>query len=337
MNMNIKRILSSVLVAVMLLSAVSVILPVQAQAAHHSEVSSTKLTTDEVAKIVDDYQKAEYTSLEEMFQADLALDRLDYATNGAYSIYVNRYTGVLYYRNNKTGEMLSSNSYNFKGAGGVDELTSQVSVSYATISNTENNNTLYSSTWAAKYNQISVSKIDNGLRVSYAIGDTANRCLLPVIIEASEFENDILRPMFETLYQAMKEELGEKYAINYFDESGKYYNEETVKGERFLHTMSIRRFSQDFENKMGDYKYYMQGIGAYNEEVRLKVTKVEDIMNAINIVFNSYNPHNPSYSKFEYDPNTTPEITLQGYAVYEVKNANYSQMAVRAKIGRAHV
>ena len=331
MNMNIKRILSSVLVAVMLLSAVSVILPVQAQAAHHSSVSSTQLTTDEVAKIVEDYQKAEYTSLEEMFQADLALDRLDYATNGTYSIYVNRYTGVLYYRNNTTGEMLSSNSYNFKGAGGVDELTSQVSVSYATISNTENNNTLYSSTWAAKYNQISVSKIDNGLRVSYAIGDTANRCLLPIIIEASEFEKDILRPMFETLYETMKEELGEKYAINYFDESGKYYNEETVKGERFLHTMSIRRFSQDFESKMGDYKYYMQGIGAYNEAERLKVTKVEDIMNAINIVFNSYNPHNPSYSKFEYDPNTTPEITLQGYAVYEVKNANYSQMAVRAK------
>ena len=331
MNMNIKRILSSVLVAVMLLSAVSVILPVQAQAAHHSSVSSTQLTTDEVAKIVEDYQKAEYTSLEEMFQADLALDRLDYATNGTYSIYVNRYTGVLYYRNNTTGEMLSSNSYNFKGAGGVDELTSQVSVSYATISNTENNNTLYSSTWAAKYNQISVSKIDNGLRVSYAIGDTANRCLLPVIIEAFEFENDILRPMFETLYETMKEELGEKYAINYFDESGKYYNEETVKGERFLHTMSIRRFSQDFESKIGDYKYYKQGTGSYGDEERMKVTKVEDIMNAINIVFNSYNPHNPSYSKFEYDPNTTPEITLQGYAVYEVKNANYSQMAVRAK------
>ena len=142
MNMNIKRILSSVLVVIMLFSAVSVLLPVQAKAAHHSSVSDTRLTTEEVAKIVDDYQKAEYASAEAMFQADLAAGRLDYATNGSFSIYVNRYTGVLYYRNNSTGDMLTSNSYNFTGAGGVDELTSQVVVSYATMSNTENTNVL---------------------------------------------------------------------------------------------------------------------------------------------------------------------------------------------------
>ena len=226
--MKLKRILSSALVVIMLFSAISVLVPVQAKAAHHSSVSNTKLTTEEVVKIVEDYQKAEYASAEEMFQAELAAGKLDYATNGNFSIYVNRYTGVVYYRNNTTGEMLTSNSYNFKGAGGVDELTSQVSVSYATMSNTENTNVLYSSTWAAKYNQITVSKIDNGLRVSYAIGDTANRCLLPVLIEANEFEEDILKPMFNALYEAMKEELGEQYALDYFTATNAkgepYYN-----------------------------------------------------------------------------------------------------------------
>ena len=335
MNMKLKRILSSALVVIMLFSAISVLVPVQAKAAHHSSVSNTKLTTDEVVKIVEDYQKAEYTSAEEMFQAELAAGKLDYATNGNFSIYVNRYTGVVYYRNNTTGEMLTSNSYNFKGAGGVDELTSQVSVSYATMSNTENTNVLYSSTWAAKYNQITVSKIDNGLRVSYAIGDTANRCLLPVLIEANAFEEDILKPMFNALYETMKEEFGEQYALDYFTATNAkgepYYDAEKIKTERFLHTMSIRDFGKAFTAKVDEYVLSKQRVGAYDETERRKVTKVEDIMNAINIVFNSYNPFNPSNSKFEYDANTTPAITLEGYAVYEVKDATYSQMAVRAK------
>ena len=331
MNMKLKRILSSALVVIMLFSAISVLVPVQVKAAHHSSVSDTKLTTEEVAKIVDDYQKAEYASLEEMFQADLALGRLDYATNGTFSIYVNRYTGVVYYRNNTTGEMLTSNSYNFKGAGGVDELTSQIAVSYSTMSNTENTNVLYSSTWAAKYNQITVTKIDNGLRVGYAIGDTANRCLLPVLIEAGEFEDDILRPMFEALYTAMLENFGEKYALDYFNENGKYYVEETVKGERFLHTNSIRKFSTDFSNKLSEYETYLKANKLYNEQERIKINNVEAIMNAINTVFNSYLPYNPSHSSFKYDELNTPAITLEGYSVYKVKNTDYSQMAVKAK------
>ena len=95
--MKLKRILSSVLVVIMLFSAVSILLPVRAEAAHHDFVSDTRLTTEEVAKIVEDYQKAEYASLEEMFLTDLELGRLDYSTNGVFSIYVNRYTGVVYY------------------------------------------------------------------------------------------------------------------------------------------------------------------------------------------------------------------------------------------------
>ena len=329
--MKLKRILSSVLVVIMLFSAVSILLPVRAEAAHHDFVSDTRLTTEEVAKIVDDYQKAEYASLEEMFLADLELGRLDYSTNGVFSIYVNRYTGVVYYRNNKSGQMLSSNSYNFKGAGGVDELTSQISVSYSTISDTENPNVLHSSTWAAKYNQISVTKIEGGLRVAYAIGDTANRCLLPVVIEAGEFEDDILRPMFATLYDTMTEKLGEEYALDYFDESGRFYNEEKIKGERFIHTMSIREFIKRFNEKMYEYEAYAKSHGGLTPEIKANVSEIKAIMNAIDTVFNAYLPYNPNQSAFKYDELNTPAITLEGYAVYKVKDATYSQMAVKAK------
>ena len=182
MNMKINRILSSALVVIMLFSAISILLPVKAQAAHHSSVSDTKLSNEEVSEIVGNYFKASYASAEEMFQADLAANYLDHSTNGEFSIYVNRYTGVLYYRNNTTGQMLTSNSYNFDGMGlAAKEFASQVTVSYSTVTDTENTKPpMHSSEWAASRNQITVSKIDNGLRVSYAIGDTSTRCLLPV-------------------------------------------------------------------------------------------------------------------------------------------------------------
>ena len=334
MNMNLKRILSSALVVIMMFSAIAVLIPVEAKAAHHSSVSETRLSTDEVKVIVNNYQKAEYASAEEMFQTELALGYLDSATDGVFTIYVNRYTGVLYYRNNTTGEMLMSNSYNFAGAGGaVDELSSQVAVSYSTISDTENSLVRYSSTWAAKYNQITVSKIDNGLRVSYAIGDTATRCLLPVVIEAHEFENDILAPMFELLYEMAKETFGEKYAINYFDEKGKYYDEETVYAERFIHTNSIRKYSTDFTKKVTEYENYVKSKNDNKVPTseRLKINAVIAVMDAINTVYNSYQPYNPTHEKFEFTDNT-PTICSDGYSVYRVKDTDYSQMAVKAKL-----
>ena len=336
MNMNLKRILSSALVVIMMFSAIAVLIPVQAKAAHHSSVTESTLTTDQVVAIVNNYQKAEYTSADEMFEADLAAGYLDYATDGTFTIYVNRFTGVMYYRNNTTGEMLTSNSYNFAGAGGaVDELSSQVAVTYATISDTENSMVRYSSTWAAKYNQITVSKIDNGLRVSYAIGDTATRCLLPVMIEAKEFEKDILTPMFELLYEKMTTNFGERYALNYFDAKGRYYDEEKVYEERFLHTNSIRKFSTDFANKVTEYEAEVKAknMGKVPTSERLKMNEVEAIMNAINTVYNAYQPYNPAHSSFSYS-DTTPEICLPengAHAIYKVKNTDYSQMAVRAK------
>ena len=221
-----------------------------------------KLSIEEVFDIVETYQKASFNSAEEMFQSDLANGYLDYTTNGQFTIYVNRYTGVLYYRNNTTGEMLTSNSYNFENSiGAVPELASQVYVSYATLSSTENVMDLYSFDWAAKYNQINVSHIDGGLRVSYTIGDTATRCLLPVIIEAHTFEEDILKPMFELLYAKMIENLDQdpdnSYAINYYDESGKYYDAEKVYKENYIHQKSIRSYTKAVEDAILNYEQYL--------------------------------------------------------------------------------
>ena len=338
MNMNFKRILSSALVIIMMFSVVAVMLPVEVKAAHHSSVSDTKLSTDDVVKIVEAYKKAAFKSAEEMFQSDLANGYLDYTTNGQFTIYVNRYTGVLYYRNNTTGEMLTSNSYNFENSiGAVPELASQVYVSYATLSSTEKVMDLYSFDWAAMYNQISVSRIEGGLRVSYAIGDTATRCLLPVIIEAHTLEEDILKPMFELLYAKMIENLDQdpnkSYAINYYDESGKYYVAEKVYKENYIHQKSIRSYTRDFENIIAEYEQYLidnaKVTGGLTIANIAKINEVEAIMGAINTVFNAYQPYN-NVTAENFDVNNTPEICLEGVAVYKVKDNRYSQMVPKA-------
>ena len=299
-----------------------------------------KLSIEEVVEIVETYQKASFNSAEEMFQSDLANGYLDYFTNGEFTIYVNRYTGVMYYRNNATGEMLTSNTYNFSDAFGyVDKLASQVYVSYATLSSTENVMNLYSSFWAAKFNQINVSQIEAGLRVSYVIGDTSTRCLLPVIIEAHTLEEDILKPMFELLYAKMIENLDQdpnkSYAINYYDESGKYYVAEKVYKENYIHQKSIRSYTRDFENIIAEYEQYLidnaKVTGGLTIANIAKINEVEAIMGAINTVFNAYQPYN-NVTAENFDPLNTPEICLEGVAVYKVKDSRYSQMRHKANL-----
>ena len=220
--MKFNRILSSVLAVVMLFSTIAFVIPVKADAASDTVIRDTNFTVDEAKVVISAYQKASFESAEEMFEYDNGLNYLSYTKNGDYGIYVNKYTGVMYYRNEKTGQLLTSNSYNFANVGGTDALTSQVTVTYAPITDTEKVSTLHSSTWAAMFKQITITEIEGGLRVSYAIGDTAERCLLPVMIKAETFEEEILKPMFKLLYDTTVENLGFEYAIDFFRNASYY-------------------------------------------------------------------------------------------------------------------
>ena len=346
MNMNLKRILSSALVVIMMFSAVAFLIPIKANAAHHSSVSVATLTDDEVKEIVRTYRKANFKSAEEMFRYDMENGYLDSVTNVEYSIYVNRYTGVMYYRDELTGKMLTSNSYNFNLPQNADVKTSsawasQVSVTYSEITATNKETILNSSEWAAEKNQIKVTEIENGLRVSYAIGTTANRCLLPVWIEAHDFEESILRPIFDHLYNQMADKLGEKYAINYFEGNRKkyytstknvkeldevYYVEEDVYSDRYLHDTSLRVFWEDFDTLIKGYE--KDNVG--NTEKLLAVKDIQSLMTEIQILFSAYRRFNPSNPNF-IAGDDTPAKVLEGMAMYCVKDVSYDQMADKAK------
>ena len=303
---------------------------------------------DEVKKIVQDYRKAQFASAEEMFQYDLNQGYLDCVMNDSYAIYLNRYTGVMYYRNELTDEMLTSNPHNFNNMDIMtsDGWASQVSVDYSAIPDfAAIRNTLHSSRWASERNQIKVSKIENGLRVSYAIGITTNRCLLPVWIEAHEFEKDILRPLLDYFYQKMCEYLGEEYALDYFNGQRKignrangtvtvsdeyYYNEQDVYADRWLHDTSLRVFFGDVEKILDTYKRYITINQFDTIDNAIRIKELKKIITEIEVLFNSYHSYNPSHPKFKPNENT-PQKVLEGYAMYTVKYPTYDMMANRAE------
>ena len=356
MNFNLKRILSSALVVIMLFSAVALVAPIKADAAHYnSAVSETKLSDDEVKAIVLSYRKGEqnFSSAEEMFQYDKEMGYLDYVTNVSYSIYVNRYTGVMYYRDELTGQMLTSNSYSFtESSEKPDEKStspwaSQVSVTYSKITDTTSEAVLHSSEWAAERNQIQVTQIENGLRVNYAIGTAANRCLLPVWIEAHSFEEEILKPLFDALYNKMLTNLGDRYALDYFDGNRKtytdedphpqkvkmvytatstpYYDEDDVYSGRYIHEDSLRLLWEDAIGMIDCYKAENPSKANSNE-----VKEVSNLLSEIRILYEAYRPLNPTYKNFKISDDMPAKVS-EGVIMYVVKLATYDQMADKAK------
>ncbi len=323
--MNIKRILSSALVALMIFTSCAALIPVRADAAHHTSVSENTKTNLEVAQIVTDYQAAEFATAEEMFEYDLNAGYLDHSTNGTYSIYVNRYTGVLYYRNNVTKEMLTSNSYNFDGySGAVEALTSQLYVIFSRVSSTEKDERLYSSTWSATKNQINVTKINNGLRVSYAIGETATRFLLPEKIEMKAFEEHILRPMMDTLYEKLVETIGEKNCEPYFGDT--YYNPEKIATDPLIHKSSISKYDTYVTTLTAQAK---RGIfGEYDDEMKRGIAEVTRIKNSIMQLLSAYSPHTKTVPVIE----DLPESLKDASVYYIPTRTNPSMKAVYADV-----
>lgn len=229
--MNIKKILSSVLVAIMLFASVAAVVPpVKADAASVNIGSDSKTLTDvEIVKLItgtgDDTVKHinsikdySFASAKEMFDYELAAGYLvGTKLANAYSLYVNRYTGYVYYINEITGQILTSNPWYLDSS--IDDslrenLTSQLIVSFIETASAKLTSTEYpSSVHAAAYSQISVSPILNGFRVNYSIGDTSDRLILPAGMLAEDFDSKIVIPMIKSFLAILeKYEIFEKFS-----------------------------------------------------------------------------------------------------------------------------
>lgn len=212
--MNFKKILSTALTVIMIFTAFASVMPLTAGAAYSADItdSEEQLTAAEVKAIVQNAVNYNKGSAYELLCEELEKGYLlaPYNTNdGEFSLYVNRYTGYLYYVNNVTGQILTSNPYNPGYANVTTEirqvLMSQISVSIVESANTTQAYEFNSIRDAALRNQIRVSRISGGFRVNYTLGNTTTRFLLPNIITAERYEEFILGPMIHKFEELMVE------------------------------------------------------------------------------------------------------------------------------------
>lgn len=241
--MKIKKLISSVLLSAMLFTAVVSVIPMTAEAAYSPDTSAidSTHTQDEINALIDIASKSSFETAEEMLSWEKSISAPGGEYEGAlvtvsragYSIHVNKYTGYLYYENTKTGQILTSNPIDTGLRSGTvsDNLISQIFVSVHEVADATKNHAYYSSKWAARYGQISVSYIDNGIRVSYTIGDTSSRVVLPVAVEATKYEEKILKPILNTLADFLnsntdyfnEDEAG--FEFDFLDYDGTYFSE----------------------------------------------------------------------------------------------------------------
>lgn len=264
--MKAKKILSSALVVAMIFTMlVCLIPPMQASAAHSSMMPVASKNAEQIkSDVLADLKNYSYSSAMEMLLDEYEKGYLVSvnSTGNVYSIYVNIYTGYMYYVNNKTGQVLTSNPYNLNGQSYSDtngkQLASQIEINYKVIT-TDNEGYLYSITDAAARGQLDVSYISGGLRVNYTLGDTSTRYLVPMAITAARFEEAIVKPAMESFAAELERLIPNAECVRdgstdfysktfYRDESGKrvyIYNDE---GE--IQLESIRCFLLAIRDKL---------------------------------------------------------------------------------------
>lgn len=329
--MKLKKLISTALTLVLVFSVFALVLPTRVDAAYSSETDTGRtLSSDEIKEVVngqtaqgqasDKYIGAinyNFGSAQQMLEYELEKGLLlsAHSAGNAFSIYANRYTGVVYYVNNTTGQILTTNPYDVGGANVEQEqrmeLMSQLSIAFFSTANSTEKYDYNSTKWSALYSQINVTPISDGLRVNYTLGDSTARFLLPARITAARFEEYILIPMLRQY-----EELLEEYCRERFPEANFSFfeNEETylpyVNGCINSATAGVRDYANDMR------VYYPSA--AENSAARKALDELSRNLVSITQAYSLKNPNNPmldekTLAKMHEDY----PITVEGIALYE--------------------
>ena len=241
--MNIKRIISTALLVVMMFTTIVAAMPFAASAAYSDSSANAQgnipegttpanLTSAELEAYMNEYLSTssgaytEFESAAERLNYELAKGYLYYSNSSGneYTLFVNKYTGFVYYVNNVTGQILTSNPINVSRVSGLSDresLMSQIVIRFSDINNPKDSGEYNSIKWAARRAQISISAMKNGFRVNYTLGDTSSRFLLPGMVLAEDFEESILIPFILQYQQLVIDYCSEECLIDdlyFFDD-----------------------------------------------------------------------------------------------------------------------
>jgi len=316
--MNYKRILSTALLVVMIFTTLFAAVPFTASAAYSDSSMSAgaripegykeaNLDADEFKEYLGESMKVnpdfdpdsgeilnffayDFSSAAQMLNYELKMGYLYYAnsTGNAYTIFVNKYTGFMYYVNNVTGQILTSNPTTLASAASMEDkelLMSQIMVKYSELANTTNTRELTSAKWAARRSQIQVTSIVNGLRVSYTLGDTTSRFLLPGMAMAKDFEESVMITMLDSF-----EELMERYCRDALpDEDFSFFENDKYEAYQYgCINMSDRNGWVKYLSDM--QSLYKKGI---KNTVSPEYKHLNQLRSEIDSVFSAYTLKNP--------------------------------------------
>ncbi len=320
--MKIKRILSSALVAVLLFGAVIGVMPMKANAAYTNSNSAIgpSLGAEKILNLVNEMYKYDYDSAYEMLKDEqdkgyiISVDS-DNSGFARYTLHVNRYTGFVYYEDNLTGQILTSNPYTYPTMFGsllsenTKDMASQIVITYSSTT-ASTTSQLYSSVDAAANAQISVDYIAGGVRVSYTLGDTVSRYLLPGYISAEKLEAELLVPMLNELRDLMM-----KYCYNSAKDDADNYdifkaNKYNPKSENrslsvyyrgAMNHFGVQTYIKDMENIVG--KTFTAASGNENSEPHREIQNlIKDLRTIYASTTNCYTIMNlerePKYAEF---------------------------------------
>ncbi len=232
--MKLNRIISSALVLVMLLTSILTVLPISSMAAtpYQNAVAvemgvadEEKNTKSALKEMLDKQFKNNYSTASEMLRAELADGSLDKVSAAGYNLYVNRYSGFVYYENTRTGQILTSNPIDpyYRNSKLDDKVMSQIELAYTDVSNFSATTTPYNSVaelrqgFALKVSEISRYDGSRGISVQYTLGVNSSDFRVPAYILAEDFVEHIAKPMFDNLAEIMLEYCGEgeiEYNLN---------------------------------------------------------------------------------------------------------------------------
>ena len=327
--MKIKRILSTALTAAILFTTIVSAIPVGASAQASFVGDKGTISNDDIkAQYLDPMLAYNYGSAGEMLSAELAQGSLDYvnSADGKYAMYVNRYTGVFYYVNNVTGQILTSNPYNpaytTLDSAIKKELMSQVFITFSSVGSTAVPKVYDSFSWSASYGNISVSAIDNGLKVGYLLGDVAERFLLPECLPEEMFENDLLIPMIKNVQNKIVASLKDPSKapdFDYLDADGKIAEANRDRTYGSVDNRKLRNYLEGLKSAVSSYC------------LPEKQTELVDlIQDAIVLFYSNYLLKNPN--KYNANDEIGKQTLEQMYKDYPITKEGKSVYAVAANI-----
>ena len=235
--MKLNRILSSALIFVMLFATLITAVPLTALAAEEATVESyfadpteSEKDKNEVNKIYQAYVAKNCATAAELLAYDLDNGYLDYVKTPAYSIYVNRYTGFLYYVNNVTGQILTSNPIDPGYTTSVldNSVLSQLEITYFALADpTEAVYTSYQ--WIKEGSLLKVTPVERdgknvGISVEYTLGDVADTLIAPSALLGDSFREYLAEPILDAFATVLETYCGEtdgftagRYTLSSYD------------------------------------------------------------------------------------------------------------------------